>query len=115
MIEKEVSNKKYNMEDFIIDDNNFLLSMRTNKDDVFQINISFNKEKDTVNTIETNVFIPKNVDIVFISRGESNKKSIKAITKEINDFYLNENIVSILMDSLNNINFPYTYTSKLSF
>lgn len=115
MIEKEVSNKKYNMEDFIINDNNFLLSMRTSKDDVFQINISFNKEKDTVNAIETNVFIPKNVDIVFISRGEGNKKSIKAITKEINDFYLNENIVSILMDSLNNINFPYTYTSKLSF
>lgn len=115
MVKKEISNKKYSIEDFIINDDSFLLSMKTNKDDIFQINISFNKEKDTVNTIETNVFIPKNVDIVFISRGESNKKSIKAITKEINDFYLNENIVSILMDSLNNINFPYTYTSKLSF
>lgn len=115
MVKKEISNKKYSIEDFIINDDSFLLSMKTNKDDIFQINISFNKEKDTVNTIETDVFIPKNIDIAFVSRGEGNKKSIKAITKEINDFYLNENIVAVLMNCLNNINFPYTYTSKLSF
>lgn len=89
--------------------------METNKKDLFEINIYFEKDKENINNIEIDLYMAKNVDIVFVSRGENNKKSIKAITKEINDTFLNENIVSIIMDSLNNINFPYTYTSKLSF
>ena len=115
IIEKEITTKKYSVEGFSVNNNKFSLHMETNKKDLFEINIYFEKDKENINNIEIDLYMAKNVDIVFVSRGENNKKSIKAITKEINDTFLNENIVSIIMDSFNNINFPYTYTSKLSF
>lgn len=88
--------------------------MKTNKDDIFEIKLSFKREKEILNGIENDVFIAGNVEVVLISRGEENKKSIKAISKEINDFYLDESMIAVLKDSLNIINLPYTYESKLS-
>lgn len=114
MVKNEISNKKYSIEDFFVNDNSFLFRMKTNKQDVFEINVSFERKKETINEIEIDVFIAENVDVVFVSRGEQNKKSINAISKEINDFYLDENIIAVIKYSLNIINLPYTYESKLS-
>lgn len=114
MVKKEIYNKKYDINDFFVNDNSFIFSMKTNKDDIFEIKLSFKREKEILNGIENDVFIAGNVEVVLISRGEENKKSIKAISKEINDFYLDESMIAVLKDSLNIINLPYTYESKLS-
>lgn len=114
LVEHKLQNKKYSIKDFTVFSESFVFIFESNKKDIFELTINFKKELDLIKNIEVPIYIANKIDINLISRGENNKKSIKAINEEILSVYDNKEISDFLIESINIINFPYTYESKLS-
>lgn len=114
LVEPELKAGKSNVVIFEESPGQFKLIMRSPKEDVFSLSVSFDKESVKVKGIGFDLYVAKDVEFEFLQKGEKNKKSVKKTESELAEYYFSEETKKTLLSALNYINFPYTYQSRLS-
>lgn len=114
LVESELKAGKSNMVMFEESPGQFKLIMRSPKEDVFTLSVSFDKESVKVKGIDFDLYVAKDVVFEFLQKGEKNKKSVKKTESELAEYYFSEEVQKMLLSTLNYINFPYTHESRLS-
>lgn len=114
MVEPELKIGKANVVMFDVSPGEFKLTMKTTKEDIFTLSVSFDKGLVKVKGIDFDLYVAKDVVFEFLQKGEKNKKSVKKTESELAEYYFSEEAKKMLLNALNYINFPYTYPSRLS-
>lgn len=114
VVKKSIDNKKYTLSLLQEHPDGFLLFLKNNKEDLYTINVNFRKVDITINGIKFKNFENVSISKKLFKRGDSNKKSVNAISKEFEDFLNENNVLNNLVEAVNHLNYPYTYDSKLS-